>query len=559
MDARTLSRQASSYAGVCLILLAMIQSAPAAITVNGEIDPPDAGITTPGSKIHIGGRTSDGSLTIDQGSALISPNAVLGGAEGTLGTVIVTGAGSFWGVQDWLDVGQIGNGELIIADGGIVDVGRSTLVADWPSAHGTIRFDNGTLITTSLFADLDDLTGTGTLHTNGLIADGVDITVRSSFLSPEPFQLNQNPGQDITVYLSPDERGILGAGFDGIGSLTIPYPHVVDSCYGWIGFRPGSMGTVTVQGTWDIHESLEVGNDGRGVLRIDDNAVVEVQGWTQTGWRINGGSAIKFNGGKLKTGTLAVGVQELHGAGTIFAQGLIADGFDLVIDNQHGTTQTLRLNSQPDQDILIHLSLDSHSTLGAGYMGAGSLTIRDGVKLDSLDGYVSQYGGSSGTADVSGEGTRWRIHNYLEVGRVGDGVLTIRDGALVMTEYLSTGFHDEDSNNLSYINLANGGMFAIKGKTYPSTITLTDFYELFVPFPDRQSDTFRYWDTQNGKWSDLFNATPGEDYTLEYFDSGDLAGCTVLTVNTVPEPWSVFIFAVGSTGCLTRRHRFQLG
>lgn len=537
-----------------MLLLASHQAVTAAITVSGEIDPPDAGVATPASTIHIGGRTLNGGLTMDQGSALISKNVVIGSGEGTNGTVTVTGTGSFWGVQDWLSVGQTGNGELTIADGGIVSVGRSTSVEANSPAEGTIRFDNGTLITPELFGSLYNLTGTGTIYTNGLIADGVDVTVRSSFLPAEPFQLNTNPGQDIAVYLSPDERGILGAGFNGVGSLTISDYYTVDSRYGLIGDQQGSFGTVTVRGDWNILQNLEVGRRGQGILRIEEGSAVTVQGQTTAGRVFNNSSAIEFNNGELNTGTLAVFPSQLHGNGTIHTQGLIADGFDLLFDAQHGTTQTIRLNSQPDQDVLIHLNHDRNSTLGAGYKGDGTLTIRDGVQVDSLDGSLSYYDASSGTADVSGEGTRWRIHRQLDVGRAGDGILTIRDGALVMTEHISTGFNDEERTNRAYINLANGGMFAIKGKLFPTNATLAYFYESFIPFSDSLPDTFRYWDAQNGNWSDLFNATLGEDYTLDFFDTGDLAGYTVLTVHTpLPEPHALAVICLGLAACLRRR------
>jgi T5SS/PEP-CTERM-associated repeat protein len=232
---------------------------------------------------------------------------------------------------------------------------------------------------------------------------------------------------------------------------------------------------------------------------------------------------------------------------------MIADGYDLVIDAQHGTTQTIRLNNQPGQDIQIDLKLDSHYTLGAGYLGAGSLTIRDGVKVVSNDGFISYYGGSSGNAEVSGEGTEWRIHSYLNIGGVGDGILTIRDDALVMTENLWTGFHDEDSGK-SFINMANGGKFAIKGKLYPTSVTLAEFYEVFIPFSDPLPEVIRYWDAQSNSWSDLFNATLGEDYTLEYFDTGDLAGYTVLTVHTpLPEPNTAAVLWLGLTAFLHQR------
>ena len=158
---------------------------------------------------------------------------------------------------------------------------------------------------------------------------------------------------------------------------------------------------------------------------------------------------------------------------------------------------------------------------------------------------------------MSGEGTRWRVHGQLDVGRVGDGELTIRDGALVMTDFLSTRQYEdgEEITNKSYINLTNGGMFAIKGRTYPSNITLTDFYERFLYPSSPQAGTLRYWNTRQSAWANLTQATPGEDYAIEYFDSGDLAGYTVLTVGTVPEPHTLVIVGFGLALCIPGRSR----
>jgi hypothetical protein len=47
------------------------------------------------------------------------------------------------------------------------------------------------------------------------------------------------------------------------------------------------------------------------------------------------------------------------------------------------------------------------------------------------------------------------------------------------------------------------------------------------------TDAIRYWDASIENWSLLTNATYGDDYTLEYLTTGELAGYTLLTVGRV--------------------------
>ena len=73
----------------------------------------------------------------------------------------------------------------------------------------------------------------------------------------------------------------------------------------------------------------------------------------------------------------------------------------------------------------------SYGSLGAGWNGNGSLTIRGGIAVTCTDGYLGYNSGSSGTATVNGAGSTWSIIAGLTVGNSGTGKLSITNGATV--------------------------------------------------------------------------------------------------------------------------------
>ena len=71
--------------------------------------------------------------------------------------------------------------------------------------------------------------------------------------------------------------GNLYVGFSGTGTLTIQSGGTVTDTFGYIGYNPGSSGTVTVAGpnaTWTNTSSLNVGQEGVGRLTIQSGGTV---------------------------------------------------------------------------------------------------------------------------------------------------------------------------------------------------------------------------------------------------------------------------------------------
>ncbi len=173
-------------------------------------------------------RTGKGELTINNGAIVHSPNWTLGFAESSSGLLTITGPNSSWigNTAATLTVGNYGNGQLLIENGGYVSSSNAFI-----GNHAT---------STSQAT----ITGAGSRWNN----------------------LNA-----------------IQVGYAGTGSMTISDGAVVTSGGGGIANRPDgvdmpvSSGAVLVTGTdsrWDISNPFYVGQYGNGSLIIADGGAV---------------------------------------------------------------------------------------------------------------------------------------------------------------------------------------------------------------------------------------------------------------------------------------------
>ena len=117
--------------------------------------------------------------------------------------------------------------------------------------------------------------------------------------------------------------------------------------------------------------------------------------------------------------------------GTIITGGLVSD-VDLVFDAAHGLKQTLTLASLPGQNVTIQLDMSNPAngpTVGAGWIGTGSLTIRSGIAVSTrpvtLDTIVARPARPPLTANST-----W-TNADLFVGFSGTGTLKVTNGGTV--------------------------------------------------------------------------------------------------------------------------------
>ena len=437
----------------------------------------------------------NGTLSITNGGSASNGDCYIGSSSGSTAVVTVDGTGSMWtshsssvNTDDRLFVGYYpGGGALSITNGASVSVVGETFVGANTGYTGVIDFgtNGGTLTTQTLLASPAQLAGTGTINTNGLVSD-IDLRFDSAHGLKQTLVFQQS-GQNVTVNVDmtggAGAYGALGAGWQGAGSLTIQdginisgyngylgygstamgvatvagpgstwnstFLYVgnggsgtlsitnggsVNSYYDYLGYNSGSRGVATVTGTgstWTC-SSLVVGNSGSGTLSITNGGSVSVSGATQVGANNGSTGTIDFgaNGGTLTTQTLLVSPAQLAGTGTINTNGLVSD-IDLRFDSTHGPKQVF-VFQQPSQNVTVKLDMTTtQGALGAGWIGAGSLEIQDGVKVTSGSGYLGYNSGSTGVATVKGTGSTWTNSNGLSVGCYGGGTLSIASGGSV--------------------------------------------------------------------------------------------------------------------------------
>ncbi len=284
-------------------------------------------------------------------------------------------------------------------------------------------------------------------------------------------------------------------GEEGSGRLEITGGGTVtNGYYGYIGYDEGSTGVVTVDGTGSrfsiTDASLYVGDLGNGTLNIRGGGAVDVLYDTYVGYD---SSAINFGpgGGTLTTGSLWASAGQLSGTGTIITQGLVSD-FDLVFDSPESLTKTLAFGGLPSRDITVHLDLTdpiNNGAIGAGFLGSGSLTIRNETKLDSFEGSIGDGPGSTGVANVEGSGSEWNPWALLSVGGYGHGTLNINGGADVNS---GSGWVGSGSEATGVVNVdGNGSTWLIDGRlhagdlgtgtvnvTHGGTIRSSDYLDL---------------------------------------------------------------------------------
>ena len=415
-------RQLIAIAVVVISLAATASPAPAGLLATGDVTPAGPATWTSSTNADVG-NTAFGSVSVDGGSDLLSQYCQVGHDAGVQGEVTVTGPGSTWTNADDVYFGFYGDGTLNITDSGLVEVGQRTYVAWWPGSTGAVNFDNGTLTTGGLLAAAADLSGTGTINTNGLVSD-VDLLFDATHPLVQTSTLN-DPGQNITVNLDVDGTAPMGAGYDANGSLHIADGMTVQSTEGQLGYRPGSSGSATVTGpgsTWDSG-ALSVGRHGNGTLNITAGGAVN-SGWYayvghfsgSTGAvTVDGSGSTWINSGTLYVGDGGDGTLDVTAGGTVSCDiGYIArhDSTGVVTVDGAGSTWTMARD------------------LNVGG-GRATLNITNGGQVTNAYAYIEGDATGPSTVLVAGPGSTWTNSGLLYVGNFGDGSLTITNGGTV--------------------------------------------------------------------------------------------------------------------------------
>ena len=158
--------------------------------------------------------------------------------------------------------------------------------------------------------------------------------------------------------------------------------------------------------------------------------------------------------------------------------------------------------------------------LYVGRYGSGRLHVEAGGRVSNKYSYLGYFRGSTGEATITGIGSQWTNSGSLVVGPYGSGSLSITNGGLVsVAGTLVIGLGTDGD---SFVNMATGGMLALKGDADESLVKFLDLVT--------GTDAIRYWDKSLADSAPITAATEGVDYALDYLTEGELTGYTLLTV-----------------------------
>ncbi len=230
------------------------------------------------------GYQGDGSLSVENGGGVQSSGLAIIGFDGingqsSHGHVSVTGTGSHWHNNGILDVGwgQLGQGEIVISNGGVVSNTSATVGS---SGHGTAEIagigsqwiNDGSLVLGQFgFGHMSVSSGgvvTSLAGVLGLQSGGSGSATVTGFGSQ--WSISQN----LTV------------GQFGSGTLSVGSGGRVENNKGMVGHSSGATGTVSVSGNnsqWNNATDLEIGLGGQGTVNITSGGKVTVGGTTSIG------------------------------------------------------------------------------------------------------------------------------------------------------------------------------------------------------------------------------------------------------------------------------------
>ncbi|OQM76537.1 autotransporter outer membrane beta-barrel domain-containing protein [Manganibacter manganicus] len=354
--------------------------------------------------LHVG-EHGTGTLTIEDGGAVTTGgNASVGRDSGGVGTATVTGLGSTWTTNGFLRIGSLtgSEGSLTIADQGTVISNSQVRLANAPDTLGTA------LVTGAGSKWI----GPATQFHVGFKGEGsLTITdqgeVESDFTSLG-YQGNGTAAvKDGAVWIISDDFGV---GVGGTGVLEIDSGGKVKGIDSTIGVEAGGAGAVTVIGagsTWTNTASLEVGGNGSGTLRVDaGGAVTNINGYIgrgagSSGTAIVAGIASSWtNTGDLYVGDGGDGTLIIGPSATVTATGAVS------VADQPGSSGLVVVNGDLVGTVGVNIGgrLAGFGTVTGNTTVGGTVAPGNSIGTLHIVGPYSQAAGSTYEVEIDAAG-----------------------------------------------------------------------------------------------------------------------------------------------------------
>ncbi|MGP1352960.1 MAG: beta strand repeat-containing protein, partial [Parasphingopyxis sp.] len=382
----------------------------AVIEIGGADAPIVEGATTAQANAVIIGEADSGALTVRNGGRIVMNFGRLGERAGSSGTLLVTGADSYFGFQETLVIGNLGSGNATVADGAMLE-GTTTFIGDEGTGELTITGADSHLRTLQIQTGNS---GTGTL----LVEDGGLAEAEVNFVGSDA-------GGEGTVTVRGAGSRVrstqqTNVGRNGTGRVIVENGGLFLAQQAAFGIEQGGFGSLMVDGPGSLFEAAatRIGDAGEGAVTL-------------------------ANGGAMTAFDITIGA---------------VDGSDGMVTIESGG----RLTSQ-----LTTFGRDAGSTGSALLTGAGSEWLSEfqtiigdagTATVEIRDGAIFRQGltrssdrddnsaiglqeGSNGSVLISGPGSAWisERQELFNVGKAGTGTLVIENGGLMQVRAMAIG------------------------------------------------------------------------------------------------------------------------
>ncbi|MFG1418080.1 autotransporter-associated beta strand repeat-containing protein, partial [Xanthobacter sp. V0B-10] len=337
------------------------------------------------------------------------------------------------------------------ASGGIT----ATIASALTGTAGLQKAGRGTLVLTgtdSFSGELEVLAGSLVVSSGGQLTSGAG-TIASAAGSAAA----------VTVTGSGSQWNLgnndLNLGYGGAGTLVVSAGGTVNSAYGTLGYLAGSSGTATVTGagsSWQLASGYGIyaGYYGSGSLTISDGGSVVGHRDSYLGYdsAVTGTITVTGAGSTWDVGTSEITVGYYgHGALVVSDGATVTSGYGTLgyYGGSVGTATVTGIGSTWDM---------GSDGAYVGYEGTGSLTISAGGKVLSASSYVGSDADAPGTVLVTGTGSTWDLGSHdVSIGYSGAGTvssLTVADGGTVTS---GSGYLGVYSNAIGIATVTGAG------------------------------------------------------------------------------------------------------
>lgn len=206
-------------------------------------------------------------------------------------------------------------------------------------------------------------------------------------------------------------------------------------------------GTVILNASVDLPGGVVLGNGGVGNLQVDSAVNSLTAGTMIVGNSVPyAGTLTIENGGVVSDSIVYIGALK----GSNGSSATVTGAGSRWTINGHGGLGMVDVAANSQTTATLKVTNGARLTdLGIGFLvggfGKGTLMINGAGRVSTVDGIIASASSSSGTAIISGPGSRWNDSGVLFVGQSGQGKLTIDAGGVMKTTGALLGFANSSS------------------------------------------------------------------------------------------------------------------